>query len=227
MSHPIILLHGAIGASDQLNKVAEALQEKNCQTFSFNFSGHGKASFAKEFGIRAFAEELKQFILRNSIVKPHVFGYSMGGYAALYLASKQKDLLGNIATLGTKFSWTPEIAAKEMKMLDPESIAEKVPKFAEALKNRHGDQWWELLSRTAQMMKELGNDNALKAENFAAIENKVLIGIGDKDNMVTLDETVSVCRQIKNGSMFMLPDTKHPIENVSAELLAEILFAFY
>src|SRR5206468_4121330 len=132
------------------------------EVFSFNFSGHGKTNFnTNGFSIPVFAEELEKFIINNKIVKPSIFGYSMGGYVALYLASQNANLLGNIATLGTKFSWSPEIAQREIKMLDAKTISEKVPKFAEALKNRHGVQWQELLNKTSQMMVELGNNNIL------------------------------------------------------------------
>jgi enterochelin esterase-like enzyme len=109
--------------------------------------------------------------------KPTVFGYSMGGYVALYLAHSQPTLLGNIITLGTKFEWTPKIAQKEIKMLDAKVIIEKVPKFAEALKTRHGNDWELLLWKTATMMVDLGNTNALSLEDISLIENHVTIGL--------------------------------------------------
>ena len=170
--------------------------------------------------------ELEQFIKANNLQQPTVFGYSLGGYVALYLAKEQPTLLGNIITLGTKFEWSPEISAKETKMLDSKVILEKVPKFAEALQNRHGNDWKLLLQKTAEMMIALGNKNALSLNDFASIENKVLIGLADKDNMVTLEETTAVYKQLKNGAMYMLPSTKHPIETVNIELLSKIIQEF-
>ena len=150
----------------------------------------------------------------------------MGGYVALYLAHKQPTLLGNIITLGTKFEWTPEIAQKETKMLDAKTILEKVPKFAEDLKTRHGNEWELLLSKTAEMMLSLGTNNVLALNDYTTIENKILIGLADKDMMVSLAETTAVYKQIKNGAMYMLPNTKHPIETVNVGLLGKIIGEF-
>lgn len=222
----IILLHGAIGAADQLDSIASTLKEKNYNVYTLNFSGHGKTPFQNQFGIEQFAGELESFIKSNNLSQPTVFGYSMGGYIALYLAHQQPNLLGNIITLGTKFEWSPEIAAKEVKMLDSKTISEKVPKFAEALKNRHGNDWESLLQKTADMMVDLGANNALKQTDVSLIENKVLIGLADKDTMVSLNETTAVYTELKNGAMYMLPNTKHPIESVNVSLLSKIISGF-
>jgi len=222
----IILLHGAIGAKDQLEPLGVELKQQGYNVFTLSFSGHGQAPFATNFGIEQFALELEQFIKENNLDKPTVFGYSMGGYVALYLAHRNPNILGNIITLATKFEWSPEIAQKEVKMLDSKTIMEKVPKFAEALQKRHGQDWELLLQKTAEMMLSLGNKNALTLNNFTSIENKVLIGLADKDNMVSLEETTAVYKQLKNGAMYMLPNTKHPIETVDLGLLGRIIKQF-
>jgi esterase/lipase len=222
----IILLHGAIGAKDQLETLAVELKQHGYNVFTLSFSGHGQTRFASNFGIEQFDLELEQFIKTNNLQQPTVFGYSMGGYVALYLAKQQPTLLGNIITLGTKFEWSPEISAKETKMLDSKTMIEKVPKFAEALQKRHGQDWEKLLQKTAEMMLSLGNKNALSLNDFTSVENKVLIGLADKDNMVSLEESTDVYKQLKNGAMYMLPNTKHPIETVNVGLLGRIILEF-
>lgn len=222
----IILLHGAIGAKDQLETLSVELKQQGFNVYSLNFSGHGQAPFQTNFGIEQFALELEDFIKENNLLKPTIFGYSMGGYVALYLANQQPNLLGNIITLGTKFEWNPEISQKEIKMLDSKTIIEKVPKFAETLQKRHGNDWELLLQKTVEMMLSLGNKNVLSLNDFTSIESKVLIGLADKDTMVSLEETTAVYKQLKNGSMYMLPNTKHPIENVNVSLLVKIISGF-
>ena len=219
----IILLHGAIGAKDQLEPLSAELKQQGYNVFTLSFSGHGQTPFASNFGIEQFAVELEQFVIENKLDKSTVFGYSMGGYVALYLAHRNPNIIGNIITLGTKFEWSSEIAQKEVKMLDSKIIIEKVPKFAETLQKRHGQDWELLLQKTAEMMLSLGNKNALSLSDFASIENKVLIGLADKDNMVSLEETTAVYKQLKNGAMYMLPNTKHPIETVDIGLLRKII----
>ncbi len=219
----IVLLHGAIGATDQLEPLAAGLEQKQFRVHRFSFSGHGNMPFREQFGIGQFAAELEEFIQAHSLEKPAVFGYSMGGYVALSLAKTNPALLSTIITLGTKFAWSPETAAKEINMLDPNTILEKVPKFAEALKARHGSEWQKLLQKTAEMMISLGHAPALKEEDFPLIEQNVLVGLADHDTMVSLDETLHIFKALKQADLYMLPRTRHPIETVNVPLLAEII----
>ncbi|MCD6018580.1 MAG: alpha/beta hydrolase [Bacteroidetes bacterium] len=222
----IILLHGAIGAKDQFISLSNELKQEGFNVLTFNFSGHGQTAFQNQFGIEQFAKELEQFIKDNLLKKPSVFGHSMGGYVALCLASRHSDLIGNIITLGTKFEWNSEVLQKEVRTLKPEIIMEKQPKFGELLKRRHGNDWEALLQKTTEMMTNLGNKNALSLNDFASIENRVLIGLADKDNMVRLEETTAVYKQLKNGAMYMLPETKHPFESVNVGVLVKIISSF-
>jgi pimeloyl-ACP methyl ester carboxylesterase len=225
-SRDILLLHGAIGAADQLESLAQMLRSKGLIPHTFNFSGHGGKSMPSGLSITLFAEELKSFIKANQLHTPHVFGYSMGGYVALYLASEDPEMFGQIITLGSKFNWTETIAEKEIKNLNPNVIRTKVPTFAESLQKRHGDNWELLLNKTADMMLVMGKHNPLSAERIERITNRVLIGLADNDAMVSLDETRAVYSRLQNASMYMLPQTKHPIETADIELLSSIIIKF-
>lgn len=225
-SRDILLLHGAIGAADQLEPLAQVLRSRGLAPHTFNFSGHGGKSIQSALSISLFAGELKSFIKEKQLYRPHVFGYSMGGYVALYLASEDPEILGHIITLGSKFSWSEAVAEKEIKNLNPEVIRAKVPKFAESLQKRHGDNWELLLSETAEMMIAMGKQNPLSAERIARVTNKVMIGLADKDSMVTLKETIDIYEGLSDACMYMLPNTKHPIETVDTELLSSLILKF-
>lgn len=221
----IILLHGAIGASDQLIPI-ENILKTDFNVYRFSFSGHGNMPFKNEFGIKQFAFELENFILSNKLQRPSVFGFSMGGYVALYLASQKPSLMGNVVTLGTKFKWSKEIAEREILQLNPKIITEKVPKFAEALKQLHGQCWEDLLKHTAEMMVALGENNLLSDELLGKVENKVLLGLADGDKMVSTEETFHVFNQLRNADKFTLSNSKHPIETADTMQLAQIIKQF-
>jgi hypothetical protein len=106
-------------------------------------------------------------------------------------------------------------------MLQPEIIEAKLPAFAETLQLRHSPTDWKLvLSKTAEMLFQLGNENTLKLEDYAVISTQSLIMIGDRDKMVTLEETVAVYKQLPAAQLAVLPSTPHPIEQVDVDLLA-------
>ena len=109
----LILLHGALGCSEQFNQLYSLLQDKY-EVYKFDFSGHGKNSDNVEFTIDRFTDDLHAFIKDREIQSTAIFGYSMGGYVALNLALKHADHIQKIITFGTKFDWNPEVAENEI-----------------------------------------------------------------------------------------------------------------
>jgi pimeloyl-ACP methyl ester carboxylesterase len=222
----ILLLHGAIGSKDQLIPLIEKLKG-NAEIHTLNFSGHGGANLHDSFSIETFAKDVLIYLEENKIGKINIFGYSMGGYVALYLAKYHPDKIDSVFTLATKFNWTPEIAAKETKLLDAAKISEKIPAFAKTLEERHApNDWKDVLKRTSEMMIRMGNNNPLSLEDLETIEKKALIGVGDKDTMVTLGETIEVYRRLKNGGLIVFPNTQHPIEKMDMEKLKNEIIDF-
>lgn len=222
----LLLLHGAIGAKDQLEPLAEHLKGQ-FDVHNINFSGHGGTPFDGLFSIKKFAGEVTDYLSENKLEKVSIFGYSMGGYVALYLASIHPEKVERIFTLATKFDWSPEISQKETNMLNPEIIKEKIPAFAKALQQRHQPQSWEMvLEKTSQMMLDLGTKQPLAQEDFHTIKTPVKLTIGDGDKMVSIAETRQVSEWLPNATIFILPDVQHPIEKVPITLLAEEITAF-
>ncbi|MGC4101000.1 alpha/beta fold hydrolase [Ferruginibacter sp.] len=226
MEH-LLLLHGAIGTKDQLSPLADALKDRYT-VHTISFCGHGGAPFAEEpFSMELFANDVLQYLQRNKIEQVNIFGYSMGGYVALYLAKHHPHLINKVITLATKFYWDENIAAKEIKMLDAATIEEKIPAFAAQLQQRHGLQNWKpLLEKTAALLTSLGKNNVLNAEDYSTINNPALVLLGDRDKMITLEETIAVYTALPNARMGMLPNTAHPIEKVHVELLSFLITQF-
>jgi pimeloyl-ACP methyl ester carboxylesterase len=220
----LLLLHGALGASSQMLQIGTLLSP-DFNIHYLDFPGHGVSPLDKEteFSIELFSDRLIEFVTANDLKGCDVFGYSMGGYVALYSAAKDPELFNRITTLGTKFKWDPETAANEVKNLDPEKIITKVPAFANRLEELHRNRWKQVLSKTSAMMIGLGEKNVLTDELFDQIENECYITLGEKDKMVTLEETKDAVLAMPNAELRSLPDTPHPIDQVSSELLASYL----
>ncbi|KIC62105.1 alpha/beta fold hydrolase [Chryseobacterium taiwanense] len=222
----LILLHGALGH----NEVFEPFKEELSKYFTIHtplFSGHGNTEIW-ENGITTekYTQELKEFIEKEKLNNVSIFGHSMGGYVALCYALENPSTLHSIMTLGTKFDWTEEQALKESKMLNPDVIAEKVPKYAELLEKQHGAKWKQLLPAIADMMVSLGKNPPLK-NNLSNINIPVQIMVGDQDNMVTFEESMKVYRSLPNAKLAVLPDTKHPMDRVRPNLLLNLIKDFW
>src|SRR5689334_9363840 len=99
MKKTLLLLHGALGSEEQFSGLKQSL-ENNFRVFSLNFSGHGGRILPGKFSIDLFVNDVLEFIRMHSFERINIFGYSMGGYVALKLASHHPDSIERIMTLG-------------------------------------------------------------------------------------------------------------------------------
>ncbi|MFN8297621.1 MAG: alpha/beta fold hydrolase [Chitinophagales bacterium] len=219
----LLVLHGALGSREQFTELEKWLGE-SFKVHILNFSGHGRRpSHHHSFTIQNFAHEVLDWMNENYIQTIDIFGYSMGGYVALWLARFYPDRVGKIFTLGTKLKWNEEEAEKEIKKLNPEKVVEKVPAFAQALADLHGEhEWKSVMSKTAMLMKDLAHTH-LCEEDFVVIQQQVLLGLGEKDTMVTQEETELTAKLLPHGHFKLYPDMLHPIEKVPVSALAREL----
>jgi pimeloyl-ACP methyl ester carboxylesterase len=215
----LIVIHGALGSARQLDELCQAYEEYY-DVFSFDLSGHGGLPINERFSIDLFTKDLQHFIVVNELEGADVFGYSMGGYVALNHARLHPGKLGRIITLGTKFHWNPAEAEKEIRRLNADLIEQKLPKYASALEERHApEDWKKHLEFTAQLMHDMGNGCAFDIKEFSSIKNPVLVTIGGKDKMVTIEESKAVADILPNGDFLIFEDFEHPIEQINLDKL--------
>lgn len=221
----LFLLHGALGAQDQLLPL-KAVLSKHFQVYTLAFSGHGGQPFAADFSIEQFADELIGAIeLLSTEEKPvSVFGYSMGGYVAAYAALLRPGLFNKIISLATKWHWDEATAARECAMLHPETMEVKVPAFAQQLSQRHRpNHWKEVLQKTSAMLSAMGNRPPIDVKKSCFPFAPALLLLGDTDKTVSVEETTAVFRQWPGARLCVLPGTPHPLEKVDIDFLSQLI----
>jgi pimeloyl-ACP methyl ester carboxylesterase len=217
----LVLIHGALGSADELEKIAHLLDE-DFAVFYYEIPGHGKrknelANFDPAFIIDDFIK-----FLENS-GPSYIFGFSLGGYLALSAAQKNsKDILG-VITLGTKFNWTPETAARETKALGLDFLQKKVPDFYQYLVSLHGEHLPELLKATADFMITLGGSPIITPTSVQQISVPVRIIRGGKDKMVGSEESNRIANAISDAIYFEIPHFIHPIGYLKKERVAQMI----
>jgi pimeloyl-ACP methyl ester carboxylesterase len=223
---PWLLLHGALGYKVQLERLQQCMG-KNSDVYSINFRGHGGDTYSGPFDMNEFVEDILQFLNDRGLSVCNIFGYSMGGYVALLLARKYPERVKNIFTLGTKFDWDPVSARKEVSLLDPEVMENKIPAFAKLLEERfYPVDWKDAVRRTADMMLGLGQNPGLTKNDLAEIHQNVIISAGSKDNMVSLEYSRQTAENLPNGRYLEWDGWPHPIEKADAEVLANAIASF-
>lgn len=227
MPKPLILLHGALSSKNQFDGLLPLLQTET--KMALDFPGHGFFALEREddFTLEGFARSVISVMDQQDIQQADVLGYSMGGYVAIYLCINYPERFNKIITLATKYQWSPEVAASETGKLSPQVLLEKAPAFVEQLKKLHPATPWEtLLERTASFMHQLGRNDYLAVQHLSAVPHQVLVSIGDRDKMVTLDETVKAYKAFPHGQLAVLPDTPHPLERMNLHRLAQLVNPF-
>lgn len=225
MKH-IILLHGALGNRHQFVKI-EKLLEPIFHLHKFDFSGHDGKVANHTFTIERFASELDDYLDHNlgsvPAIEISIFGYSMGGYIALTHEKINPGRIGKIITLATKFDWNPESSAREASMLNPAKMREKIPAYVKTLEEKYGGNWEQVVNATAEMMRALGENPPLRHQDYEGIQCPVQIMIGDKDTMVSLEESIAVYRSLPDSRLAVLPGVVHPIERINTGLLCNLM----
>lgn len=224
---PLILLHAAIGSKEQLQPLAQSL-ENSFEIHSFNFEGHGGRESHRKFSMDHFSKNLLEYMEENGLESADIVGYSMGGYVALITAIHHPKKIKSVMTLGTKFTWNPSEANKEVAQLNPLKIEEKVPNFAKKLEDLHAPaDWREVLSKTSAMMLTLGKGAALTPKQFEKVECPALLTVGSDDNMVTENETRKIAEALPQGEFYLFEGFQHPIELVDLAVLSIKIKEFF
>lgn len=144
-------------------------------------------------------------------------------YAALH-----PERVRSVVTLGTKFLWTDADLHKELRMLNPDLMEQKVPAFAQALADAHGaDRWKEVVRAIARSMSELAAAPLLTPDVCARIQCPTLLCVGEKDNTAVPADTLRFAERVKGAEVCVLPDTPHPIDKVDIDALVPRLNVFW
>lgn len=220
----LLLLHGALGSKRQLLPLQQRMGGA-----VIDFTGHGDLAIPDTgLSFEQFVADIDRAYATNGFVKAHLFGYSMGGYAALLFAAQFPERVHSVVTLGTKLLWTEEGLQKELRMLDPELMLAKVPAFAHMLAEVHGeDRWRELVLAIAQSMKGLAAAPLLTPEVCTRIQCRVLHCVGDNDTTAVPHDTRIFASGFKYASVHVLKNTRHPFEGVDLTALEKALEDFW
>ncbi|TGD79557.1 alpha/beta fold hydrolase [Hymenobacter wooponensis] len=227
MRQPILLLHGALATEAQLKPLARELSAFFA-VHSFTFGGHGGRPVSPAgLSMQQCAAEVTEYLDAHGLDATHVFGYSLGGYAALAAALKAPERFRSITTLGTKFNWSPATAALETRLLDLATMQEKVPHYVQQLEQlHHPTPVAELLSATAQLMRGLGDSPILTPDNLSNLEVPVQVLVGELDKTAGVDPTRHFTDFMPRALFEIIMNTPHPLEKVNPDLLFSRILRF-
>ncbi|MCP4427847.1 MAG: alpha/beta hydrolase [Chloroflexi bacterium] len=224
----LLLLPGLLGAlTTQWRNFIRPLSA-DFRVVTMDLRGHGRSqNNANDLNPEQMMQDIGGLLDFLQIESVHIAGYNFGGYLGLMLALNQPRRVSTLLMHATKFYWIKESAAKLQAQLNPDSIAEKVPAYADQLVQAHGARRWRILVRQAADLTMQLFANGLTDRMISHTQCPVLVSVGDRDKMVPLAEAQRLSRMIPQGKLIVLPDVSHPYRTIPAIPLLPMMRHFH
>jgi pimeloyl-ACP methyl ester carboxylesterase len=181
--HPLILLHGGLGATSTFGPNLPALA-KGHQVIAVDLQGHGRtADIDRPLDPQLMADDIAALIKYLKLDRPDVVGFSLGGGVALHTAMRHPEVVRKLVVISANFkrdAYYPEILAQQGQV---------GPEAAEAMKQTpmyqlyasiapRPEDWPRLLGKLGEAMK---NDFDFSKEIPNKVKATTMIVAADAD----------------------------------------------
>jgi pimeloyl-ACP methyl ester carboxylesterase len=215
---PLLLLHGGTVTSQMWQSRLQAFTP-HFRVITPDSRAHGKTKNpAGELSYRTMADDVAALIDALQLDAPLVFGYSDGGVIALELAMYHPGVASALVIGAATFAMTEQVlnfnracGLEGPGIVNVDHLASAAPDWLELLKAVHvrdddPDYWQELLTQVSVMWYA-----PLKygMEDFAHIADPILYVVGDRDDIVTVEETATMFRLTRGAELAVLPNATH------------------
>ena len=233
--NPLVLLHGGTATALLSWEAYLPALSQEYRVIAPDCRGHGRTNNPSgEWSYRVMADDIAALIEELELQKPNICGWSDGGQMALELAMRYPGLAGAyiVGAVLKDFSDAYLQAIKEWGFAGPGEVdisrMEKVtPEYAELLRNVHSPQgaeyWKELLTGLSIMWYSPLN---YTDDDFLKISEPMLITIGDRDQLIPVENSVAMYRLIPNAELAVVPNADHSMSRTSVNIFANIVLEF-
>jgi pimeloyl-ACP methyl ester carboxylesterase len=224
----LLLLPGLLGSiSQQWVNFVRPLSA-DYRLVLMDLRGHGRSgNRAPDLKPDRMAEDIVGLLDMLQVTAVHVAGYSLGGYLGLHLALNQPRRVQSLLMHATKFYWTQEAAANMRNQLDPDQLVAKVPTYADQLAREHGGRQWRTLVRQAADLVNYLVDHGLTEGMIKRLQLPALVSVGDRDELIPLNEAQRLSRTLANGRLLVLPGVRHPFPTIPLVPLLPMMQEFH
>lgn len=220
---PLLLLPGALGCAAQFDALLPHLNTQEVHAFDYPAHGARRQEALEVPTLPQLAADLLAYIQQHQLQGCSVFGHSMGGYLAVYMELQRPGTFSNITTLGTKWSWSPEQAAKEARKLDYAFLLEKAPALIQRLQQYHGEERVpEILGLTRQILLDLGQHPLV--HSLQTLSCPVTICLGEFDRMVSVEESLELAESSALATFLPLSGAPHGFEEQDMATVGKLPF---
>lgn len=224
---PLILLHGLLGSIESDWKRFIPSFSREYRVIAVDMRGHGltdnpDGKLSDELFISDFIKLLDVLHLESVLV----CGYSLGGFVGLMAGIHHPSRVKALVMHATKIYWDEGTILSMIDKMDPGRMLAEDAKSAEALQKIHGKRWRSLLKEAASFMKSVRR-GGLSEEYLRRAGFPILVSIGDRDNLIPLEEATRFYRSLPKGELLIMPNTKHSIRSVREDVFVPVVLDFF
>lgn len=225
---PLVLLHGSTGVIARHWLPQLAGLAPYCRVLALDLRGHGRTNNpAPELDFRQMAEDVAGFCAALGLARYHLCGFSMGAVLGLYLALAYPERVGSLLLLGACYQ-APGSTLVRGDTFVPEKIEREEPEWAAALQANHaavyGPDYWRTLCQ--QLSVAWTRQPDLEREDLRRIACPTLVARGDRDDVMALEQSLDLWREIPGAELFIAPGAPHMFHTERAALFNAVALDF-
>jgi pimeloyl-ACP methyl ester carboxylesterase len=221
----LVVLHGANGSGATMQPFTDLLLP-NMDVFAPDLVGQGGRPLPERLRIEEMATDVIAQMDARGLARTYLFGYSSGGYLALYLARHYPARFTAVSALAVKYVFDARTVAHWTHLADPERIKALNPqngRMDELIQTHQPQDWVPIVEMTCEYFRELGRKAPLSIEDLRAIRQPVMLFSSDNDQVVPLDEATALNKLLPNSRLVVFKGQSHPFKVVPVTAIARAL----
>ncbi len=222
---PLVVIHGANGSGASMQPLSDQLKPY-MEVFAPDLVGHGGRALPDRFTIEEMAADVIVQMDARELARTYLFGYSSGGYLALYLARHYPERFIAVSALAVKYVFDERTIAHWTYLADPKRVRERNPesgRMDELIRTHHPQDWVTIVELTCEYFKSLGRKAPLSIDDIRAIGQPVMLFSSDNDQVVPLEESTALTKLLPNSRLIVFKGQSHPFKVVPVVAIARAL----
>ena len=181
------------------------------------------------------ADDMAEFINALKLDRPLICGWSDGGQIALELGMHYPALMRGMVVGAAWYQFSQQyqtmlkaIGFESPGMVNIETMKKSLSQLADMWRiwhsPIHGPDHWETL--TTQISTMWWTPLGYTADDFQRIITSTLILVGDRDQIVPIEEAVEMHRFIQGSELVIVPNADHSLPRSRSELFTTLVLDF-
>lgn len=227
---PLVMLHGATSSGRETFAAQIPALGSAFRLYLPDARGHGSTRWDVAGGFQAgwLVDDLEAFVDALGLRTFHLMGYSMGAMTALEFATRAPERLRTLVVVGITSAREPR-ASVARRLMDPERVLRDDPAWAaEMVRTLDPVQgpgaWRRLLPAIAE---DVATQPLITPGALRTITAPTLVACGDRDPLAPVRQALELSRQVRDGRLFVAPDSGHDVLTRRPALVVEALRGFY